>query len=143
MCIRDRNELLESDGQDILADIRAEDLASTSIDGQVYAVRNNKELGLGLGFACNTEMLESLGIDYSNIMTEADMEPILQAVKEKYPDVYPLASDSGSMGDYMYAIDWLGRDFGVLIDSFSDCLLYTSGLWQNSGYFQGRLYYSG
>lgn len=114
------NELLESDGQDILADISDEDLASTSIDGQVYAVRNNKELGLGLGFACNTEMLESLGIDYSNIMTEADMEPILQAVKEKYPDVYPLASDSGSMGDYMYAIDWLGRDFGVLIDSFSD-----------------------
>lgn len=114
------NELLESDGQDILADISKEDLASTSIDGQVYAIRNNKELGLGLGFACNTEMLESLGIDYSNIMTEADMEPILQAAKEKYPDVYPLASDSGAMGDYMLAIDWLGRDFGVLTDSFSD-----------------------
>ena len=43
-------------------------------------------------------MLESLGVDYSNIMTEADMEPILQAAKEKYPDVYPLASDSGAMG---------------------------------------------
>jgi putative aldouronate transport system substrate-binding protein len=114
------NDLLESDGQDILADISSEDLASTSIDGQVYAVRNNKELGLGLGFACNTQMLESLGVDYSNIKTEADMEPILRAVKEKYPDCYPFASDSGAMGDYMYAIDWLGRDFGVLTDSFSD-----------------------
>ena len=111
---------VQSDGQDILADISKEDLASTSIDGQVYAIRNNKELGLGLGFACNTEMLESLGVDYSNIMTEADMEPILQAAKEKYPDVYPLASDSGAMGDYMLAIDWLGWDFGVLTDSFSD-----------------------
>ena len=114
------NELLESNGQDILADISTEDLASTSINGQVYAIRNNKELGMGLGFACNTEMLESLGIDYSNIMTEADMEPILQAVKEKYPDCYPLASDSGSLGDYLLAIDWLGRDFGVLTDAFSD-----------------------
>lgn len=114
------NELLESDGQDILADISSEDLESTSIEGQVYAVRNNKELGLGLGFACNTQMLESLGVDYSNIRTEADMEPILRAVKEKYPDCYPFASDSGAMGDYMYAIDWLGRDFGVLTDSFSD-----------------------
>lgn len=124
------NELLESDGQDILADISKEDLASTSIDGQVYAVRNNKELGLGLGFACNTQMLESLDVDYSNVMTEADMEKILQAVKEKYPDVYPWASDSGAMGDYMMPIDWLGRDFGVLMDSFSDDTqvvnLYTS-----------------
>ena len=48
-----------------------------------------KELGLGLGFACNTEMLESLGIDYSNIMTEADMEPILQAVKRKISGCIP------------------------------------------------------
>ena len=43
------NELLESDGQDILADISAEDLASTSIDGQVYAVRNNKNWDWDLG----------------------------------------------------------------------------------------------
>ena len=75
------NELLQSDGQGILADISQEDLNSTSVDGQVYAIRNNKELGLGLGFACNTEMLESLGIDYSNVMSEADMETILRAVK--------------------------------------------------------------
>ena len=114
------NELLESDGKDILADISAEDLGSTSVGGQVYAIRNNKELGLGLGFACNAEMLESLGIDYSNIKSEADMEPILQAVKEKYPDVYPWGSDSGAMGDFLLAVDWLGRDFGVLMDSFDD-----------------------
>ena len=114
------NDLLDAYGQDILADIPEEDLASTSIEGQIYAIRNNKELGLGLGFACNTEMLESLGVDYSNVMTEEEMEPILQAVAEQYPDVYPLCSDTGNMGDYMYPIDWLGRDFGVLLDSFSE-----------------------
>ena len=69
------NDLLDAYGQDILADIPEEDLASTSIEGQIYAIRNNKELGLGLGFACNTEMLESLGVDYSNVMTEEEMEP--------------------------------------------------------------------
>lgn len=114
------NDLLEKYGQDILADIPEEDLASTSIDGQIYAIRNSKELGCGLGFVCNTEMLESLGVDYSNIMTEADMETVLRAVKEQYPDVYPWASDSGNMGDYLEAIDWLGRDFGVLLDAFDD-----------------------
>ena len=81
------NDLLESDGKDILADISEEDLGSTSIDGQVYAIRNKKELGLGLGFACNAQMLKSLGVDYGNVRTEADMGPILKAVKEKYPDV--------------------------------------------------------
>ncbi len=113
------DELLQSDGQGILADISQEDLNSTSINGHVYAIRNSKELGLGLGFACNTEMLESLGVDYSNIKTEADMYDILKAVKEKYPDVYPFGSDSGNMGDYLLPIDWLGRDFGVLPDSFN------------------------
>lgn len=97
------NELLESDGQDILADISKEDLASTSIDGQVYAIRNNKELGLGLGFACNTEMLESLGVDYSNIMTEADMEPILQRQKKSIR-MYILWPPTAAQGG-LYACD--------------------------------------
>lgn len=130
------NELLESDGQDILADISEEDLGSTSIGGQVYAIRNSKELGLGLGFACNTEMLESLGVDYSNIKTEADMEPILRAAKEKYPDVYPWGSDSGAMGDYMLAIDWLGRDFGVLMDSFDDNDTTVVNLYTSDEYYE-------
>ena len=63
-------------------------MGSTSIDGQVYAIRNKKELGLGLGFACNAQMLKSLGVDYGNVRTEADMGPILKAVKEKYPDTF-------------------------------------------------------
>lgn len=130
------NELLESDGQDILADVSEEDLGSTSIDGQVYAIRNKKELGLGLGFACNTEMLESLGVDYSNITSEADMEPILQAVKEKYPDVYPWGSDSGAMGDFLLAIDWLGRDFGVLMDSFDDNDTTVVNLYTSDEYYE-------
>lgn len=114
------DDLLESDGQGILADISKEDLNSTSINGSVYAIRNNKELGLGLGIACNAEMLESLGIDYSNIQSEEDLYPLLKAVKEMYPDVYPLTSNSGNMTDSMHAIDWLGRDFGVLMNSFDD-----------------------
>lgn len=130
------NDLLESDGKDILADISEEDLGSTSIDGQVYAIRNKKELGLGLGFACNAQMLKSLGVDYGNVRTEADMGPILKAVKEKYPDVYPWASDSGAMGDFMLAIDWLGRDFGVLMDSFDDNDTTVVNLYTSDEYYE-------
>lgn len=130
------DDLLKEYGQDILADIPEEDLASTSVNGQIYAIRNNKELGLGLGFACNTEMLNSLGVDYSNVKTEADMEPILKAVKEKYPDVYPWVSDSGNLGDYMMPIDWLGRDFGVLMDSFDDNDKTVVNLYTSDEYYE-------
>lgn len=130
------DDLLQSDGQGILADISAEDLASTSIDGKVYAIRNNKELGLGIGYACNTEMLESLGVDYSNIKTEADMQPILEAIKEKYPDVYPIVSGNGYMGDYMLPIDWLGRDFGVLLNAFDDNDTSVVNLYTSDEYYE-------
>lgn len=130
------DDLLEEYGQDILADIPKEDLASTSYNGQIYAIRNNKELGLGLGFACNTEMLESLDIDYSEIMTEEEMKDLLLAVKEKYPDVYPWVSDSGAMGDYMLAIDWLGRDFGVLMDAFDDSDTQVVNLYTSDEYYE-------
>lgn len=114
------DDLLAEYGQDILADIPDEDLASTSYQGQIYAVRNNKELGTGVGFACNKEMLDATGIDYSNIKTEEEMEPILRKVKELYPDVYPWVSDTGFMDYIMYPIDYLGRDFGVLLNVFDD-----------------------
>lgn len=130
------DDLLASDGQGILSDISKEDLASTSIDGKVYAVRNNKELGLGLGYVCNTEMLESLGVDYSNVKTEADLEPILKAAKEKYPDVYPIASDSGNMNEYMIPIDWLGRDFGVLMNAFDDNDTEVVNLYTSDEYYE-------
>lgn len=130
------DDLLKSDGQGILSDISKEDLSSTSINGKVYAVRNNKELGLGLGFACNTEMLKSLGVDYSKITTEADMYDILKAVQAKYPGVYPWASDSGNMGDYLYAIDWLGRDFGVLMNSFDDTDTKVVNFYTSDEYYQ-------
>ncbi len=114
------DDLLENYGKDILADVPAQDLASTSYNGKIYAIRNNKELGCGLGFACDAAILNSLGIDYSNIHSEEEMKPIFEAVKEKYPDVYPWVSDSGAMDYLMYATDYLGRDFGVLMDCFKD-----------------------
>lgn len=113
------NDLLNEYGKDILADTSADELATTSVNDQVYAVRNNKELGLGIGLACNTEMLEATGMDYSNVKTEADMQPILEKVKKLYPDVYPMGTDVGNMDPSM-AIDWLGRDVGVLMDAFSE-----------------------
>ena len=42
-------------------------------------------------------MADATGIDYSSIKTEEELEPLLEKVKEMYPDVYPIVSHVGSM----------------------------------------------
>ena len=64
------------------------------------------------------------------------METILRAVKEKYPDVYPWGSDSGNMGDYLYPVDWLGRDFGVLMNSFDDTDMDVVNFFTSDEYYE-------
>lgn len=111
------NDLLETYGQDILADVSESDWACSRSDGEIYGVRNNKELACGYGVAMRTDILETLDFDVSTIHTEADLTELLRLVKENYPDVYPIVSDYGTMGNnYLNAIDWLGTEnnFGVL-----------------------------
>ncbi len=97
------------------AQISAEDWACTSVDGGIYAVPANKEKSVAWGFTFVKSIADELGFDYSNIRTEEELEPLLQAVKEKYPDMYPIISNGGTMNT-MTTYDNLGVDFGVLKD---------------------------
>jgi len=108
------DDLLAEYGKDILNDISAEDWACSTVDGKIYGVRNNKELAAGYGIAMLTEVLETIDFDFSKVKSEADLTDLFVKVKEKYPDMYPICSDFGTMGYYLAAVDWLGRDFGVL-----------------------------
>ncbi|MEK3714336.1 ABC transporter substrate-binding protein [Paenibacillus sp. FSL R7-0333] len=114
------NDLLKEYGKDMLEQIPQSDWDSTSVDGQIYAVRNNKELASGYGYAIPTEYLEALGTDPSSIKTEEDYEGLLKAAKAKFPNMYPLVSDAGTMGYYISYKDDLGGDPGVLEDSTKD-----------------------
>lgn len=95
------------------AQISAEDWACTSVNGGIYAVPANKEKAVAWGFAFVKSVADELGFDYSKIKTEEDLEPLLQAVKDKYPNMYPIMSNGGSMST-MTTFDNLGGDFGVL-----------------------------
>lgn len=108
------DDLLAQYGQDMLNDISEDDWACTTVNGQVFGVRNNKELAAGYGIAMSTEILETIDFDFTNVKTEEDLTELFIKVKEKYPDMYPICSDFGTMGNYLSAVDWLGRDFGVL-----------------------------
>ena len=127
------DDLLAEYGQDILDVVPEEDWGVETFGGQIYAVPNGKEHAEGFGFVCRTDMLEALDYDIDSIKTDDDVEGLLAAVKEKYPDVYPLVSDNGQMSYYMGHKDDLGGDFGVLVDCIEEN--YTIENWYESDEF--------
>ncbi|RXZ82904.1 DUF3502 domain-containing protein [Paenibacillaceae bacterium] len=112
--ILELDELLTNYGQDMLEQISNEDWLCVTIGGKIYAVPNNKEKAQGYGIAMDTEILEAVGYDVAQIKSQDDLEQLFKQVKEKYPNVHPLVSDNGHMGQMPVMKDDLGYDFGVL-----------------------------
>ncbi len=108
-------QYLDEYAPEMKAQISKEDWACTTVNNGIYAVPANKEKAVAWGFTFVKSIADEVGIDYSSIKTEEELVPLLQAVKEKYPDMYPVISNGGSMNT-MTTSDDLGYDFGVLED---------------------------
>lgn len=114
------NDLLESAAPELRAAVTEEDWKCMQRGGQIYGVPNGKEHASGYGFSCVTEMLDQLDYDISSIQEESDLEGLLRAVKETFPDVDPIVTSGGNMGGVMSYMDNLGNDYGVLEDCRTD-----------------------
>lgn len=112
-------EHLDTTGTDLKEQIADHDWACVTIDGQIYGVPANKEKATGWGFAFIKEMADETGIDYMNIKTEAELEPLLTKIKELYPDVYPVVPHNGGLSE-MSNQDELGGVVGCLLDTSTD-----------------------
>lgn len=112
-------DYLDSYGSDMKSQISDSDWKCVTFNGDIYGVPENKEKATGWGFAMNKEMADATGIDYSSIKTEEELEPLLEKVKEMYPDVYPIVSNNGSMS-LMTDQDDLGGDIGSLESASGD-----------------------
>ena len=112
-------DYLDSYGSDMKSQISDSDWKCVTFNGDIYGVPANKEKATGWGFAMNKEMADATGIDYSSINTEEELEPLLEKVKEMYPDVYPIVSNNGSMS-LMTDQDDLGGDIGSLESASGD-----------------------
>lgn len=108
-------QYLDTYGPDLKAQISEEDWQTVTVDGGIYAVPANKEKATAWGFAMNKQIADSTGIDYENIHTEEELEPLLRKVKEMYPDMYPVVPEGGYMKT-INTYDDLGGDYGVLVD---------------------------
>lgn len=113
------DDLLDKYGQGIKEIVPDEEFRCTTVNGNIYAVPNNKEKVQGFGYAMRKDMLEATGIDVSDIKTDEDMEKVFEKIKELYPNTYPLVSDGGDMSQPMCTRDDLGGDFGCLEDGLN------------------------
>lgn len=130
------DDLLNEYGQDILAGVPEAEWGVMTLDGQIYGVPNNKDKAEGFGIAVRTDMLEATGYDVSTIHSEADLEGLFAAVKEAYPDCYPLVSDNGQIGYYNIPRDDLGGDFGWLLDCVNSDDLTVVDWYESDEYFE-------
>lgn len=107
------NELLATEnGQKLYNTIDKRFWEGASIDGKIYAVPNQKELGAAPMWVFTKEYVDKYNIPYQDIHSLQDLEPWLQVIKENEPDVVPFYITDGFSFDVFF--DQLIPPVGVL-----------------------------
>ncbi len=99
------NDLLESNGQDILKNLDPAFLDGSKIEGKNYGVPTNKELAATRGVLVRQDLLDKYKLDKSTVKTWADLEPMLKVIKENEPGVTPFYISSNGNG-LLENLDW-------------------------------------
>ncbi|MGG1519315.1 ABC transporter substrate-binding protein [Paenibacillus oryzisoli] len=65
-------------------------LSGTAVNGKNYAIPVEKEMAQEFGVVLNKDLVDKYKFDITKIKTLADLEPMLQTIKEKEPGVTPM-----------------------------------------------------
>lgn len=101
------DELIESHGKGIKDAIDPAFLEGSKVDGHNYAIPANKELPAQEAWRFNKTLLDKYNLDISNVKSMESLEPLLKTIKEKEPNVVPLAisKDFGPLLPFDYIIE--------------------------------------
>ncbi len=98
-------------------------LSACSHAGKLYGIPTFKPIALTPMLVYRQDIVDALGLDMSAVNSVDDITPILQAVKEAYPDITPMAAVStGNIGLGLTVpnVDYLADDYyspkGVLLN---------------------------
>lgn len=114
-------DLIEKYGPEIKNNIHPMYLEGATIDGEIYAIPSNKELGAQTMYIINKDLVDKYDIDISQITTMESLEPILAMIKEKEPTFTPMLNKAQVLGfDQIlrcFAIDTEG-DQGKIVNIY-------------------------
>lgn len=107
------NKYLETTGKHMKEIIDDRFWNGATIDGKVYAIPNQKELGVMPMWAFTKEYVDKYNIPYKELHSLEDLEPWLKLIKENEPNVIPLyMSKSVSAPQYFdQLVDGVGVEF--------------------------------
>ncbi|WP_371069554.1 ABC transporter substrate-binding protein [Sediminibacillus sp. JSM 1682029] len=90
------DDLLEEHGKELKETLDPALLEGAKIDGKLYGVPANKEVGQQAVYVFNKEMLERNDLSIENVNSLEDLEPLLATIKENESGVTPLATSGAS-----------------------------------------------
>lgn len=95
------DELLAKHGPDILA-VEKDYHAAAKRGGKLYGIHTHQELGGAQGALFDKALVDKYGFDLSVLKSGKveDLEPFLKTIKEKEPDITPLAAPSFPLEAY-------------------------------------------
>ncbi|WP_433940461.1 ABC transporter substrate-binding protein [Paenibacillus lautus] len=114
--LQDITELLDQYGSGIKEALGDDILNAMKINGKIYGVPTNRNMGSGYGFALRKDLLEKHQINVDHIKEFNDLEPVLKLIKDQEPGVTPITTQGagGTFVDFLPLGDSLGDSFGIL-----------------------------
>jgi putative aldouronate transport system substrate-binding protein len=98
------NELLEKYGQGIKSVINPVYLEAAKVDGELYAIGVNKDLGQSNGIFFRKDIADKYGFDVQSIKGLEDLEPMLATIKEKEPSFIPFYMIKGCNPEFRFVL---------------------------------------
>lgn len=138
------NELLEEYGKETLDIVNPAFWDGAKLDGKIYAIPANKELGVAPTWVFTKEYVDKYNFDIDSIKKMEDIEPMLKKIKENESDVVPfyLTKDYSAIIHYdklldPLAVSLLNDDLKVVNIFETDEMIETLKLlhkWYELGY---------
>ncbi|MEC0227059.1 ABC transporter substrate-binding protein [Paenibacillus alba] len=144
------DDLLKSQGQDILKALQPEILEATKVDGKIYAIPSIRDFASNTNVMMRKDLLDKYQLDASKVKSFDDLDPILETIRKNEPTITPLGKPGASAPilNRILESSWdiLGDNIGVL-NSLDDLkvvnlfetpeyakLLKTVRRWYEAGY---------
>lgn len=108
------DDLISKYGKETKDSVGATFLKATQSNGKTYAVPANKGVALAPDLVYRSDIMKELGVDPSSIKSISDLDALFAKVKQKYPNMIPVApTNQGYSGVLATAdnIDYLTDDY--------------------------------
>ncbi|NLY17893.1 MAG: extracellular solute-binding protein [Clostridiaceae bacterium] len=97
-------------------------LPGAKVDGKLYHLSCNKEVGAQGGVLLNKALVEKYNFDVSKIKKYEDLGPMLQVIKENEPNVYPIGTCNNDTAAILVDClgNWSGENMAIKLPMGSD-----------------------